>query len=71
MNSCEVGKGVHSFDTTFWLLHFMNAVVMFDLSSQNVQQTIINNIPANNIQDVLFKFLLVVLHNWVATHEEM
>ena len=42
-----------------WLLHFMNAVVMFVLS-QRVQHRFIGNIPANNTWDVLFVFHLVI-----------
>ena len=37
MESYKFGNGVHSLTQFFWLLHFMNALVIFVMLSQRVQ----------------------------------
>ena len=59
MDSYEIGNWVHLFDM-IWVLHFINALVMFVLLSQRVQDTIIGNIPANHTWDILSMFHFVV-----------
>ena len=60
MDSYEIGNGYIHLTLLLWLLGFMNALAMFFLLLQRVLHTIIGNIPANNTQDVLFVFHLVV-----------
>ena len=60
MDSYKLAMGyIHSIQLLL-LLNFMNAPEIFILLPQRVQPIIISNIPANNTQDVIFIFHLVV-----------